>query len=443
MTFPEILLKLCTFILTLYDFFVSYTMLLIFIITTSGLIITEVMSNVKGPENPYGDRNEFIEIYNNSEDTIDLAGYFVSDFDAPPDGIRAWENDSILIKYPGLRIHSTILYPFAYGLILDREYIVRDSINCQPYDIPPGTLILTTDDTSIGDELTTNDPLIIFSNAYACTTSFGTPYIEDNFPKDPGDGISWELIDFLKPDTSDNWYPSIDPSGCTPGRKNSVTDAFDLGLDANLISFIPAKIQTGEDININIGIINFGLRPVLDYQLLIYEDRNYDSLFETSELIFEQPGELVGAFDTLFLYRVYEKPSQGEHRLGFKLDFAEDKNPANNIALKSFQVVGKIGELCITPPIFTPNNDGVNDNLQIDYRLPEPGGVLTISIFNSRGIKICDLCYKKIVNLDKGTLYWNGNANEKSAPTGMYIIYLEYIYHNKITKAKKTAVLSR
>ncbi|MGB9720340.1 MAG: gliding motility-associated C-terminal domain-containing protein [bacterium] len=419
-------------------------MLLIFILlNTSRIIITEVMSNVEGPENPYGDRNEFVEIYNLSSDTIDLSLYFISDFDANPDEICAWDNESILIKYPDVRIHSTLIYPASYALILDREYIVPDSVNCQPYSIAPGTLVLTTDDTSIGNELASNDPLIIFSPADACTTSFGTPNSEDNFPSDPGDGISWERIDLYLTDTITNWHPCIASTGCTPGYENSVTNAFDLALNENLISSIPAKIATGEDANLCIGIINAGLRPTVDYNLSIFDDKNCDSILETSELLANIPGELVGAFDTVFLYWKYNKPAQGEHLLGFKIDFDEDKNLANNTAFKNLQVLGKIGELCLTPAIFTPDGDGKNDNLQIDYRLPESGGELTISIYNSRGIKICDLCRKKFVNGDKGTLYWNVETAKEKISTGMYVVYLEYSYRNKITKAKKTAVLAR
>ncbi len=418
-------------------------LLLVILLSNTRIIITEVMSNVKGPENPYGDRNEFVEIYNQSSDTIDLSSYFISDFDANPDEICTWEDESILIKYPDVRIHSTIIYPFSYALILDREYIVSDSINCQPYNIPAGTLILTTDDTSIGDGLSTNDPIIIFSNVDACTTSFGTPFIEDNFPQDPGDGISWERIDYNSTDTITNWHPSINPEGCTPGYKNSVTDAFDLGLNEDLISFIPAKIEAGEDVKIGIGVINFGIRPSMDYGLLIYDDKNNDKILENSELLDNIFGEPVGAFDTVFLYYEYKKPYQGEHNLGFKIEFADDKNLNNNTAFKKLLVLGKIGELCLSPVIFTPDGDGHNDNLQIDYRLPEPGGKLTLSIYDSRGIKICDLCRGKLVESDKGTIFWNGETTKGKASTGMYIIYLEYHYQNKITKAKKTAVLAR
>ncbi len=420
-------------------------MILIFVVwlANSRIIITEVMSNVKGSENPYGDRNEFVEIYNQSPDTVDLSTYKLSDFDAASDDICEWNNDSILLKYPAVRIMSTLLYPHSYALIMDREYIYPDSINGQPYGIPGGTLILTTDDTSIGDGLSSNDPIIVYSISEACTTSFGTPFTQDNFPSDPGDGMSWELIDYSLPDTATNWHPCINSSGCTPGMENSVTNAFDLALDQNLISFVPAKVQAGEDVNISIGVINNGLRPTADYTVSIYDDRNKDSLLDISELLCHTPGELVGSFDTVFLYWTYKKPSQEEHRLGLRIDFDQDRNLTNNTVFKSLQVLGTIGELSLNPSIFTPNNDGQNDLLQIDYRLPEPGGKLTITIYNSRGVKVVDLCRKKPIDNAKGTLYWDGETADKLAPTGMYIVYLEYQYGNKNTKAKKTAILAR
>lgn len=144
------------------------------------------MANVRGSDSGLpGDRNEFVEIYNNSSDTIDILDYSIYDFDqARPDLICPWNDSTILNKYPKLRISSTRFYPHTYALILDRDYTRPDTGQyLQPYSIPDSALVITTDDATICDGLSTKDPLIFYSKDLACTTSFGTPYnVKDSIP---------------------------------------------------------------------------------------------------------------------------------------------------------------------------------------------------------------------------------------------------------------------
>jgi hypothetical protein len=417
------------------------------IFVDSPILITEVMSNVKGSEQTCGDRNEYVEIYNQSADTIDLSTYFIYDFDpSPPDTVCPWFNDSILIKYPTLRINSTFLYPYTYAIILDREYCKPDTTggNWQPYAIPDSILILTTDETTICDGLTTTDPLIIYSTTEACTTSFGTPYDSfDYFPSDPGDGISWERIDLDLPDSAANWHPSIDTSGCTPGRANSVANTFDLAIDSQSIYFMPAVATPGENVQIEVIVRNLGLRETDEYDLIIFEDVNNDSVVSANELVVELAGMYLAALDSISMIYTYQHPAQGAHNLGFIVEFPDDVDPANNRAFKTLNVIGKIGELALSPQVFSPNNDGIDDRLQIDYRLPESGGRLTISVFDTRGIRIHDICRNEPWMLAQGTLYWDGRTSKGQIPIGMYIVYLEYKYHDKLTRAKKTTILAR
>ncbi|KPK63265.1 hypothetical protein AMJ83_07900 [candidate division WOR_3 bacterium SM23_42] len=421
--------------------------LLFLVLAESPIVITEVMSNVKGSEQTCGDRNEYVEIYNLSEDTVDLLAYRIWDFDvSPPDEIWPWNNDSILIRYPSVRINSTVIYPCTYALILDNEYCKPDTSggNWQPYAIPDSTLVLTTDETTICDGLTTSDPLIIYSTIADCTTSFGTPYDSfDYFPSDPGDGIAWERIDFTLPDDAANWHPSIDTSGCTPGRENSTANVFDLAVDSQSIFFVPMVATTGDNVRIEVVIKNFGLSATDEYALYIFDDTNNDSNMVQTELLVELSGVWVNALDSTSLFYVYQHPGLGTHSLGFMIDFPSDLSPENNLAFKPLQVIGEIGELAISPQIVSPNNDGINDRLQIDYRLPEVGGRLTISIFDTRGIRIHDVCRNESWNIAQGTLYWDGRSAKGEIPIGMYIVYLEYQYHDKITRAKKTTVIAR
>jgi hypothetical protein len=424
---------------------------ILFLLVDAPIVITEVMSNVRGAESGSGspgDRNEYVELYNQSSDTIDLAQFFIDDFDGSnPDPLCPWEDDSILVKYPGVRIHDTRIYPCCYALILDQEYTSTNTSggNVQPYSFPDSTLILTTDDTSIGSNgLQNNDALIVYTIASACTSSFGTPYDSlDDFPFDPGDGISWEKIDIEMPDASSNWHPSVDTQGCTPGRGNSTTDAFDLALDAQLIFFTPAHVQYGDDVTIEVVVMNNGLHATSEYELLMFDDCNGNGSIDNGEIFGNMPGEPVSAFDSVSLFGIYAHPAQGSHSLGFKVNFSHDRHPYNNLAFKGLTVAGEVGELALSPCIFTPDHDGVDDRLQIDYRLPVSGGLLSLLIFDARGSCVHSLCRREQCNEDRGTMYWNGETAAGKAPTGMYIVYLEYQYHGKTSKAKKQSVLAR
>lgn len=192
---------------------------------SSEVVINEVMANPKGKETGAGspgDRNEFIELYNSSKDTIDLSGWKFTDFDGT-DSIVPWEDTSLLSRYPGVVIKSTLLPPGSFALILDPEYTSTDTVGdyYEPYDIPLNTLILTITNTTLGNGLSNNDPLLLYS-LDGDSSSFGTPFDEDGFPENAGDGISWERIDPSEADVINNWDKCEDPSGCTPGRINSV-----------------------------------------------------------------------------------------------------------------------------------------------------------------------------------------------------------------------------
>ncbi|UCC12457.1 MAG: gliding motility-associated C-terminal domain-containing protein [candidate division WOR-3 bacterium] len=421
-------------------------LVLLLLIADSPIIITEVMSNVLGSEASCGDRNEYVEIYNNSPDTIDLADFFIYDFDVLADEICSWDNDSILLQYPAVRIHSTLVCPFSYAVILDREYTKDDTTggNVQPYEFPDSTLILTTDDTTIGDGLANSDPLLLYSIVHACSSSFGTPHDSlDGFPWDPGDGISWERIALELPDSISSWHTCIDSSGGTPGRENSTMTACDLAVHEQSVIFIPAQLNSGENLSMEIYIANYGFVETNNYTVEIFDDADNDSILVLDECIAVLAGETILPFDSTRLSYIYEHPVQGSHMMWFRVVCVEDNHLDNNTVCKEFKVLGEVGELALMPRVFSPNNDGIDDVLQIDYRLPDTGGYLTLAIFDTRG-KIIDMIYRReLMVTASGTIFWDGRIDNQPAQTGMYIVYLEYEYHNRCSRAKKTTVLTR
>ena len=100
------------------------------------------------------------------------------------------------------------------------------------------------------------------------------------------------------------------------------------------------------------------------------------------------------------------------------------------------------GTVELTPEIFSPDNDGYNDVLNINYSFDAAGYMATISIFDSRGRIIKTLAKSEMLG-STGSFSWNGitDDNEK-APIGIYIIYFEaFDLKGNTSHYKKTAVL--
>jgi hypothetical protein len=80
-----------------------------------------------------------------------------------------------------------------------------------------------------------------------------------------------------------------------------------------------------------------------------------------------------------------------------------------------------------SPEIFSPNNDGFDDFLQISYSLSDVGYTASISIFDSKGRLVRRLIDNEILEL-QGQIIWDGiNDNGNKANIGIYIIYIEIV----------------
>jgi hypothetical protein len=96
----------------------------------------------------------------------------------------------------------------------------------------------------------------------------------------------------------------------------------------------------------------------------------------------------------------------------------------------------------LSPEIFSPDNDGFEDVLQISYQLNEAGYQLNLVIYDSRGREVKKLIQNEILGTE-GHFIWNGeNENYEKAPMGIYILLFEYFDLNGNVKVEKlTTVL--
>ena len=194
------------------------------------LVITEVMANPLDE-----DTGEFVELFNYGDVAVDVTGFKLDDGDAV---------DTIW----GFNGGPAIVAPNTYAVILDAEY-------ADQYDIPGGVALLTTDDTTLGNGLSNNDPVTLKADS-------GTDVIDSfMFPFNPGNGLSAEKIAIVVGDVPQNWTAS--PCMSSPGETNCAAGGEDSSVSTVqlVISEVmsnPLNEGTGEFVE----LFNAGNSPV-------------------------------------------------------------------------------------------------------------------------------------------------------------------------------------
>ncbi|MDR3227049.1 MAG: lamin tail domain-containing protein [Prevotellaceae bacterium] len=97
----------------------------------------------------------------------------------------------------------------------------------------------------------------------------------------------------------------------------------------------------------------------------------------------------------------------------------------------------------ISPKTFSPDSDGFDDELIINYTMPESGYIANIKIYDSQGHRIANIQNNALLGT-QGNFTWNGLDNKnKKVNVGIYIVYIEYFnLQGKVTQEKKTCVVA-
>lgn len=252
--------------------------------TYNSIVVNEIMYN------PMTDEPEWFEIYNRSEDSINIS---------------CWEVSDILSKPVRKKIIQKDLF------IPPQDYVViaKDSSFLKYHEGFAGNILIASFSSLNNDK----DGIVLYD---ATGKTIDSVFYED---KNLSKGKSLERID---PDNNsnarDNWSSSLDISGSTPGKINSI---------------------------------------------FTYVD----------------PGEYKSA------------------------------NP----------------EISLTPNPFSPDDDGFEDNLNIQFSLSEPVSGINISIYNSRGALIKELVNNYSI-AKNGTLIYDGKDGDGNPiKMGIYLMYIE------------------
>lgn len=95
----------------------------------------------------------------------------------------------------------------------------------------------------------------------------------------------------------------------------------------------------------------------------------------------------------------------------------------------------------VVPKIFSPDNDGIDDQTNIVYHLAGPGYSGKILIYDSQGRLIRHLLTNALLGAH-GKILWDGkNDKMQVAPSGIYVIYIEIFNNGGRTKSYKIPVV--
>jgi hypothetical protein len=99
--------------------------------------------------------------------------------------------------------------------------------------------------------------------------------------------------------------------------------------------------------------------------------------------------------------------------------------------------------LSVDPDIFSPDNDGYHDLVNVHYHFNIPGNVANVRVYDAKGRLTRNLVNNELLGND-GSFVWDGITNNKDkARTGIYIFYIEVFNVNGDTQEfKKMCVLA-
>ncbi|WEK37149.1 MAG: lamin tail domain-containing protein [Candidatus Pseudobacter hemicellulosilyticus] len=101
------------------------------------------------------------------------------------------------------------------------------------------------------------------------------------------------------------------------------------------------------------------------------------------------------------------------------------------------------GLISCSPKIFSPDQDGLDDLLLIQYQLPGPGWKASITVFNVQGHPVRHLVQQALLGT-KGSFRWDGlDDQSRKLPMGTYILLTElYSLQGERRRSKEVVVLA-
>lgn len=156
--------------------------------------------------------------------------------------------------------------------------------------------------------------------------------------------------------------------------------------------------------------------------VLLYD--NLGSLMESFEYSAELHFDLIDNLDGVSLERLDPKRVASDVGNWHSASSTENYGTPGYQNSQSLSSAGTSG-FTLSSDYVSPDNDGYQDNVNIDFVLSTPETVLTINIYNDKGMLIRALSSNLVVGTS-GSITWDGtNDGGEKARTGIHVIVVE------------------
>jgi len=98
-------------------------------------------------------------------------------------------------------------------------------------------------------------------------------------------------------------------------------------------------------------------------------------------------------------------------------------------------------EYIVLTPEISPDGDGFQDALIIDYQTSNPGFLANIRIYDARGRLIKKLNQQTLIATE-GSLKWDGSTDDnEKASIGIYVLVAEFIHPDGRVQTDKETII--
>ncbi len=285
---------------------------------TSSLLINEIMYT------PTNGEPEWIELYNNSIDTIDLKDWSV--------------NDIITTPVTAKITTKKLIFPPKKFLVLSKDStITYFHRKIDSHIIKVGLPVLNNDE----DGVIIKDSRGVTIDSVHYYKSFGGQ-----------NGYSLERISVEQNSiSSSNWSSSKDLELSTPGRINSATPKkFDLSFVT--FSSTPEFPVAGDNIKLEVNVANNGINNAENFKIVFYF--RYDSL-DTFQFLEELVGLTIAAGDTFcFTSKATINNLRSDLFAKAEIKFSTDEDTLNNSGEKKIKIGSAKNVLLINEIMYDP-----------------------------------------------------------------------------------------